>query len=445
MSQNYDKPSFKKLLEKLQEESWQLELLISGFAIFGLFYALEPVGKTHLEALKGGETIFANLLSTVRVFLYIMIFNLILHIILRGLWIGALGLRYVSGEIDYEELNYSQKFTKYLKRKVGSFDNYIGKLENYCSIIFAITFLLIFYVIAIAIIIVIINLIGHNIIDNENIPKWIAKIFGWTLMTFILIGTFLTFLDLVTAGYLKKKQWFSKVYFPFYWVFSILTLSFLYRPLVYNFLDNKFGKRVSLFLIPFYVLVLVVTSFGYQKSNYFTGYNRSNEIVANNNNYEDLKESSFRILVDFSIQSKVINDSYLRIYSPFYKSIEDMIFKFNPGLKPEKDERGLTSDFVIGFNSASKKNKKELLKRDSLKIEYIKTFNDIYTIKIDSTTYSTDFIIDKINSDKFGFEMYLGIKNLSEGKHLLVMSKQVKKDSIGEIEVSKIPFWYFKN
>ena len=35
MSQNYDNPAFKKLLKKLQEESWQLELIISGFAIFG--------------------------------------------------------------------------------------------------------------------------------------------------------------------------------------------------------------------------------------------------------------------------------------------------------------------------------------------------------------------------------------------------------------------------
>ena len=42
MSHDYNNPSFKKLLEKLQEESWQLELLISGFAIFGLFTAFDP-------------------------------------------------------------------------------------------------------------------------------------------------------------------------------------------------------------------------------------------------------------------------------------------------------------------------------------------------------------------------------------------------------------------
>lgn len=130
MSKNYDKPSFKKLLDKLQEDSWQLELLISGFAIFGLFYAIEPVNQVSIEALKGGETIFFRVLNTVKIFLFIMIFNLIIHIVLRGLWIGALGLRYVSGEIDYDNLNYSDKFTNYLKKKVGSFDNYIWKVRK---------------------------------------------------------------------------------------------------------------------------------------------------------------------------------------------------------------------------------------------------------------------------------------------------------------------------
>ena len=117
MSNNYEKASFKKLLEKLQEDSWQLELLISGFAIFGLFYALEPVGNANMEAIKNGESIFVLLLQLLLTFLFILIFNLMLHIILRGLWIGALGLRYVSGDIDFDELNYSNKFTKYLKRE----------------------------------------------------------------------------------------------------------------------------------------------------------------------------------------------------------------------------------------------------------------------------------------------------------------------------------------
>ena len=67
-----------------------------------------------------------------------IILNLIIHVVLRSLWIGALGLRYISGDIDIEKLNYSKRFTNYLKKKIGSFDDYIEKLEKLCSVIFAI-------------------------------------------------------------------------------------------------------------------------------------------------------------------------------------------------------------------------------------------------------------------------------------------------------------------
>jgi len=49
-----------------------------------------------------------------------------LHVLLRGFWISAFG--YVSGDIDYDSLKYSPKFTRYLKKRVGSFDKYIATL-----------------------------------------------------------------------------------------------------------------------------------------------------------------------------------------------------------------------------------------------------------------------------------------------------------------------------
>jgi hypothetical protein len=50
MNNDYQNPAFKKLLKKLQEESWQLELIISGFAIFGLFTAFEPLKEASETA-----------------------------------------------------------------------------------------------------------------------------------------------------------------------------------------------------------------------------------------------------------------------------------------------------------------------------------------------------------------------------------------------------------
>ena len=439
MSKDYNNPAFKKLLQKLQEESWQLELLISGFAIFGLFTIFEPITNSTLEA-KNSQQIYKFVISLVaQISCAILIFNLVLHVLLRGLWIGALGLRYVSGDIDYEELNYSEKFTKYLKKKVGSFDRYIGTLENYCSIIFAISFLLIFYVLALTFTIIFIALIANYIIDSDWLPGWASKGIGIPLMLFVVIGMIITFIDFVTLGFLKKKKWISKIYFPIYWVFSFVTLSFLYRPLVYNFLDHKFGRRLSLILVPFYVLILVLTSLSYQNSNYINANVNSSDIMANLENYEDQLITNKNFTGNVTIQSKTITDPYLNVFMIFSENIEDRVFNFNPTLKPKEDIRGLHSDIEFNTNFNQSKN-------DSLRREYLKTFNTIYSVKIDSIPFSSEFVLSQNFKNELGFETYLNLDSITEGKHLLKVDRmRIRKGDTTQWIVDRIPFWYFKD
>ena len=441
MSQDYNNPAFKKLLKKLQEESWQLELLISGFAIFGLFSALPNIELKVLDAQFSQQIYSFVIYSILWASCKILIFNLLLHVLLRGLWIGALGLRYVSGDIDYDSLNYSPKFTRYLKKRVGSFDKYIATLENYCSVIFAISFLLIFYVLAITFTIVVIALIGNYIIGSDTLPSWLSNGFGIVLMLFIIFGMFFTLIDFITLGFLKKKKWISRIYFPIYWVFSYITLSFLYRPLVYNFLDNKFGKRLSLALVPFYILISLTQTIRYKTSNYFDSSSTSTEIIANSNNYEDLlSKSSF--IDDVAIQSRVITDAYVKVFILFKDNIENRMFTYNQGLKPKEDKRGIGTNMTFSNNGIPITND---VKQDSLRREYIKTFNSIYYVKIDTTVYNPEFIISE-NNKKLGFESYVPTKSLSEGKHVLrVRRKSIQNQDTTYWNIATIPFWYFKD
>jgi len=438
MSQDYNDPAFKKLLVKLQEESWQLELLISGFAIFGLFTAFPTITESVNEA-KNTQQIYKFVISLVaQISCAILIFNLLLHILLRGLWIGALGLRYVSGDIDYDVLRYSPKFTNYLKKNVGSFDKYIATLENYCSIIFAISFLLIFYVLAITFTILAIGLLANYVINNDDLPVWLAQGVGITATVFILIGMFLSFIDFVTQGFLKKKKWLSKIYFPVYWIFSFITLSFLYRPLVYNFLDNKFGRRLSFTLVPIYFLILMMTSLRYNYSNYLNENTSSNDFISNNSNYEDLLNDKF--IDGVAIQSKVITGGYVKVFIAFQGNIENRIFKLNPSLEPEHDKRGLITDITFSNQIVSQH------KRDSLRRVYLNTFEDIYSVKIDTVEQKAGFVISKSAKGNLGFETYLSTKTLTDGKHLLkVERKNIHEGDSSNINVANIPFWYYKN
>lgn len=441
MNQDYNNPAFKKLLKKLQEESWQLELLISGFAIFGLFQAIKPLGVLSQEARNNDQILVFTIFLVAMISCFILLFNLLLHVVLRGLWIGALGLRYVSGDIDFEKLNYSPKFTKYLKKRIISFDRYIASLENYCSIIFAISFLLIFYVLAFVLLIGSIVFVAEYILSNDNLSETFRYIVGIPLMLFIVFGMFLSFFDFLTQGWLKKKQWISKLYFPVYWVFSFLTLSFLYRPLVYNFLDNKFGRRISFFLVPMYILILFGTSFQYQKSNYIDIGSQSTSTIANKRNYESLINTEDGVFIkDVAIPSKVISVPYLKVFNIFSERTEDFIYVYNKGLKPLEDNRGLKSQMQFSNDFI------DFRKIDSLKQEYMKTLNDIHVIKIDTIEYYPDFVLSESSTDEFGYETYLDISNLKKGKHVLrLWQKKLKQGDTLYVRRATIPFWYYPN
>lgn len=440
MTENNNKNMLKKLLDRLQEDSWQLELLVSGFTIFGLFYALKPVGDA-LDKAAYNQDILRNFYLIVYGAILILILNLIIHVVLRSLWIGALGLRYISGDVDIDKLNYGKHFTKYLKKKVGSFDDYIEKLEKLCSVIFAISFLLIFYVAAVFILQYSINFLAFINSDASILLSIILQTIG----TLLLIGAVLTFIDYLTQGLLKKNKWVAKLYFPFYWVFSFLTLSFLYRPLYYNLIDNKFGRRISFMLLPFYFSVLLIFNI-YKEQSGFIIHNSlaSNNIRAICSNYEDLVEKNDLFINTLTIQSKVITDPYIKVKIPLTRYIENNLMKFNESLRSCQDtHRYKFNGDLFGFTieSTFKGN------TDSLHLEFLKTFQNVYRIKIDSVPYNSDFVIayEQVGKNlKIGFETYIGTGDLEEGKHVLVYyrPKHPETDSIRVIK--EIPFWYYK-
>ncbi|WP_452228202.1 hypothetical protein [Lacinutrix sp. MEBiC02404] len=435
MRNDYTSDVFKKLLDKLQQESWQLELLISGFAIFGLIGLKGYIFDELIYSTQNTNVYSIALLTSLAPIILILLFNLIVHVLLRGLWIGALGLRYVSGDIDYEKLKYSEKFTNYLKQKVGSFDRYISRLEDYSSIMFAVSFLMVFYIIGFATLTLVFVLGKYYFNLYEGPFSNILDAIGNVVGIIFLFGILLTFIDFITQGFLKKKKWLSKIYFPFYRVFSILTLSFLYRPLVYNFLDNKFGKRISLLLFPLYLIIFFSTGTYYQNSNYIKRTNIStSQYVSNNNYYNVLPEKEFINIA--AIPSKIISKPYFPFFIPFIEGIEDRIIEFNPSLKPEKDKRGLSTD-VVTVNNNLKTNK------DSLITEYLKTFKRIYHVSIDSTKYNLDYILSENKKEQIGFETIIELDSLKKGRHTLHFKRQMKpeKDSLGTI--ISIPFWYY--
>ena len=235
---------FSEWLEKLQQESWQLELLISGFALYGLWAGRDFVsGVEDYIYLNRPKFILGTIPSLAGQFLAIswkiFFMNLLIHVVFRGIWIGTIGLRYVSGEIDYDGLKYSGVMTDYLKRRVGSFDDFIERLERFCSVLFAYTFLLFFIFLSLMMWVIWFNLLAVLLIQVFELDPQ-----GGLVLSFIFayLGVSLLMLvDFITFGVFKRIQERSVaiIYKYIYVVISYATLSFIYRPLLYNFLDDR--------------------------------------------------------------------------------------------------------------------------------------------------------------------------------------------------------------
>lgn len=260
------KSFFNEWLEKLQQESWQLELLISGLALYLVWETRAKLDQLDsFVALNPGDDLIGTIIEFLQVLAWgawaIFIINLLVHIAMRGLWIGAIGLRYVSGDIDYRELRYSEIFEKYLSRKVGRFDAFIEQLERACSVIFAYTFLLFFIFMSILLTVLVPLLIIYpfrEYLDKTDNAMWLAMF----IFSYVILGM-IYMIDFITLGGIKKirDRTISRIYFFIYLVFSLVTLSFLYRPLLYNFIDHRYSRRLLWLSLPYFALVFLITPF----------------------------------------------------------------------------------------------------------------------------------------------------------------------------------------
>ena len=313
------KKLFSEWLEQLQQESWQLELLISGFALFGIWESREWVTQFR-EYLDIHNAINSEVIIAVRflgimfqVAWFIFFTNLLIHVILRGLWIGAIGLRYVSGEIDYKSLEYSDFFHDYLSKKVGRFDKYIERLEKVCSVIFAYTFLLFF--LFFSFIIFLIETIFLARLIETFIGSQTYQQLATILVVLFVLGGLLVFIDFITLGSIKKirHQGISKGYSYLYRFYSFVTLSFIYRPLLYNFIDYRHTRKLVWLSIPYVFMISVVApGFFLVAHPYFPSLDQRDDYFENTsssayiwNHYDNLRVENYAISKEKKRRKKI--------------------------------------------------------------------------------------------------------------------------------------------
>lgn len=361
MSKPTNKRALQAWLDKIQQDSWQLELIISGFAIFLLIGSWQPIMdfEYQISLLLDVDISYALgfvFYQMLRTGYQALLFCLLVHLVLRGLWIAAIGLRSVSGDIDYEALRYQQRFDNWLKKRIGSFDDYVERLEKYCSLLFSLAFLILFCFLSLATFSIFVAAIQMGVYQlfktSEGFSDQISTLNNSIGYVFLL-GGFVYLIDFFSFGFFKRNRFTARPYYFLYRTMGWLTLARFYRPLYYNLIDQGFGRKIARFLPVFIVGILAAVSVSVVKYSYFPQYPRDGEVWIDHLNYDDtriepLTGQSWRT----SLNSKYVENNYVEVFVPYLPVQDDEVIKRKfPDLAPAR-YRGIKLNGAINLGNS---------------------------------------------------------------------------------------------
>ncbi|MFT4785395.1 MAG: hypothetical protein ACI8QD_000083 [Cyclobacteriaceae bacterium] len=414
-------------LVELQQKSWEPEILLSGIVLYGMFKMPDLLDQSLLffeTSVLGSDSSFNFMVYSLKVGIYWLIGGLILHLVSRGVWVGMVGLSYTfPNGINTQRLKYKEPFASRLNRTPGYIQS-IENLEKISSSLFALSFLLFMCVLgAYVYIMVLIIVPGYFYEQVFEFPKegLVDNIFSFYILAVLVIG-FVSTVDFVTIGFFRRYKWVAKIYWPFYWLASLLTLSRFYRSVYYGLISNVNRWGVFTFFIVFCFATVFIFNMSKESSypgdglSSITYWSNTLGYGAFNGYYDDQNQEKFSVRA--SIPSDVIDGNVLRLFVVAHVDNQDSITAWTKKL-PQK----------IKFDS---------LKGAAKMSEAVRTY---FRVKIDDSEYD-DLPMKfhfKSHTQQKGYLFYIDISGLNRGLHDLTLSVP-RGESAFQI-AAKIPFY----
>ncbi len=441
-------------LKNLERESWHLELLLSGFSIFLLvqgrmalneygyiFIHSDSASSGFLPGLAEMVTFIVLLISSKSIDLFIIF--LLAHLLTRGFWIGALGLRSVQNKLEVEELGYNAFFTEKLKQRTISLDQLIVRLDLVCSAIFAFTFLVISMLVSFVIYLIPLAIVSSIFEEDPVWLGWYIEIPLYIFLALYLITGFIYFIDYVTLGFFKSWNWIKRFYYPIYRFYSFLTLSFISRSIYYS-LINRFSKKGVWGIYGALVLIYLATHPYFYKT--FDIYPEDDyDLTITSAHYQD-ERSPDRFVRRISIPSRYINEPHFELFIVYSMDDDERIQRQCPGVEPRhrKEFRMLTWNFkgtignMISYGSGV----------EGYDIEEIETLascmGSIYEIRVNGCLYEElDYYFYKYPTTKQkGLLVPMSTKDFLDGANVLEVRKMSEDSTEGFEPYVRTLFWY---
>lgn len=449
MEKGKTQDQIREWLKKLAQESWQLELLVSAFTIFLLIQAARVFDEFYLQL--AFEYDLSDSLALIYFFFTLIGYSiksltvfLIIHLLLRGFWIGSIGLRSVQSTVDYSKLNYSPFFEEKLKSRVINLDNLVMMLDEICSVIFSFSFLVISMLLSFAlfqfflwfIAIIFAAIIG---LTTGVFSTILTVIFSIIALSISLAGL-IYFIDYFTLGFFKKLKWFSKVYYPFYRLLSFVTLSVISRS-IYYYLISKFSKKkIRIVYLIMGAILLTNWLIDYDQYQYFP--DEDNDRIFDTNHYDNQRPAD-QYISKASISSQLVTDSYMQLFIRYDPRLNKDIAQMCPEFTPAKNNGvNLAVSFEFGGGNIQIKDRETVDDPQQL----MECLSRLFVIKINDSIYAQQkyFFTNHPSKNQKGIMTMIPTEALPAGENSLVIERTeftVADSSRIQVVHDQIPFW----
>ncbi len=467
-----DEGELRRWVSNLQLESWQLELLITGFSIFLLatslqeYDAFESSFRFNRLSGQGDNVMFVVtlrlIIAVIPVALKFFLVSLLIHLLLRGFWIGIVGLSSVSNKIDFDQLNLQKPFKKFIPSNVRTLDELILFVDKVSSVIFAYTYLVAFSLISVVLVgAFLFSVFGLTIFISDYFDGPVALIiniiivFSWFVLA---VGAILFFLDTLIFSFMKRSKMFAVLFYPIYRFYSIISFSFLYRSIYYHLLTNFKKKHIA--IVSFALLGVYLAVNQISKSDQHTFYPEVNGELSNmllNSHYDDQRGDYFIRTV--SIPSKYVSGRYLELFIRYDPDINTILRMLCPDGEDLAIDNSLFKSFNAGMESAkdTTKNIRDMLYPiDQLKENVqasLRCIAQAYEVSIDGEVMSNpEFIFTQHRKKgEKGFLLILDGNELAEGRHEIEIKNlerqnpnafvKAEQDDFEMVTLATIQFW----
>ena len=423
------KENQKSWLQRLKDESWEAEILVSAVAIFAIlnsFELLHWMVNKFIENL-GPEQYTIAYFIVVMGYLGIGILAAMftLHFALRAYWIGLVGLNSVFPDYSLEDSAYSPIYTKKMLGILPKLSDSIDKVDELCSVIFSAAFALML-IYAYLTVFAVVYLFLYNALVSL-VPSWLL------LLPLLLIGVF-TVLGMILgiAANLKQFKGNEKLQ-HYYFLYTKWNGFILYGPLHKSVLmitmtfASNFKKKKALVRL---ILVMLLSGFAFTLFK-MTASNYSYLIKPDatvdvgrqySEFYKNLNEKE-SFLLGPEINSNSIHTKTLELFVPVFEYEANSMYSYcnleEPNLGEKEEDRK---------------------KRWSQNLDCYQQLHQLY---LDDKLITSKFLkTQHYRTGQFGIQCYVDLSSLTTDLHYLKIERRLGN---GTSKEWTIPFYYSAN